>query len=72
MRARDSPAICHRVLTGLYGPRSSTVASLDLFAQKVVRAHFNTEPLDKVEEVIDRLRAYKVTGRTELIPQHAN
>ncbi|KAF9016285.1 GroES-like protein [Hymenopellis radicata] len=58
------------VLSSPYGPRSSTEAALDLFAKGVVRGHFNTEPLDKVNEVIDKLRAYEITGRTVLIPNH--
>ncbi|KAF9032103.1 GroES-like protein [Hymenopellis radicata] len=58
------------VLSSLYGPRSSTEAALDLFAKGAVRGHFNTEPLEKVNEVIDKLRAYEITGRTVLIPKH--
>ncbi|KAF8896976.1 GroES-like protein [Mucidula mucida] len=58
------------VLSSLYGPRSSTEAALDLFAKGAVRGRFNTEPLDKVNEVIDKLRSYEITGRTVLIPKH--
>ncbi len=58
------------VLASLYGPRSSTEAALDLFAQGAVRGIFNTEPLAKVNEVIDRLRSYEITGRTVLIPEN--
>ncbi|KAF9032130.1 GroES-like protein [Hymenopellis radicata] len=58
------------VLGSLYGPRSSTEAVLDLFDKGAVRGVFNTESLEKVNEVIDRMRSYEITGRTVLIPKH--
>ncbi|KAJ7910474.1 hypothetical protein B0H13DRAFT_2012154 [Mycena leptocephala] len=51
-----------------YGPRSALVAALDLFAKGTVRAHVHSEPLENVNEVIDELRAFEITGRKVVIP----
>ncbi|KAJ7828001.1 hypothetical protein B0H13DRAFT_1656560 [Mycena leptocephala] len=54
-----------------YGPRSSLVAVLDLFAKGIVRAHVHSEPLANVNKVIDELRAFEITGRKVVIPHHS-
>ncbi|KAJ7640355.1 hypothetical protein DFH06DRAFT_1215822 [Mycena polygramma] len=52
-----------------YGPRSALVAALKLFAEGEVRAHVDSKYLDEVNEVIDDLRAFKITGRKVVMPR---
>ncbi|KAK7039262.1 hypothetical protein VNI00_010167 [Paramarasmius palmivorus] len=57
-----------QVLPSLYGSRDDLKAVLDLFANGAVRAVVAKEPLEKVQKVIDELRASEYIGRKVVIP----
>ncbi|KAJ7152928.1 chaperonin 10-like protein [Mycena filopes] len=55
-----------------YGPREALVTALDLFAKGTVRAHVHSAPLEKVNEVIDQVRAFNIVGRKVVVPHLAH
>ncbi|KAJ6558309.1 hypothetical protein B0H19DRAFT_994190 [Mycena capillaripes] len=57
-----------QILGNTYGDRSTLSTVLDLFAKGTIRAHVHSEPLEKVNQVIDELRAFEITGRKVVVP----
>ncbi|KAJ7686176.1 hypothetical protein B0H17DRAFT_1072341 [Mycena rosella] len=57
-----------QILGSTYGPRSTLVTVLDLFAKGIVIGHVHAEPLENVNKVIDELRAFEIIGRKVVIP----
>ncbi|RPD61206.1 GroES-like protein [Lentinus tigrinus ALCF2SS1-7] len=56
------------VLSTLYGTLDDMKAALDLLAKGVVKPVVATEPLDKVNDILNGLKAGTVTGRKVVIP----
>ncbi|KAI0359993.1 N-benzyl-3-pyrrolidinol dehydrogenase [Trametes cingulata] len=60
------------VLSVLYGTIDDMKVCLDLLAKGVIRPVVTTEPLAKVNKVLDELKASEVTGRKVIVPGLTN
>ncbi|KAK7681693.1 hypothetical protein QCA50_015040 [Cerrena zonata] len=59
-----------QIHNSLYGSRDDLVEVLDLFAKRTIKGVVTAVPLEKVNEVLDDLRAYEIHGRRVVIPSH--
>ncbi|KAJ7654695.1 GroES-like protein [Mycena polygramma] len=57
-----------QILGSTFGDRADLTAVLDLFAEGTIHGHVHSSPLDKINDVLDQLRASEITGRKVVIP----